>query len=459
MSNRRKDNPHDLLARYGNNRGRSNFNSQHRVQLLDRGMPRSWRMLSFALVLFTATLAGGSTLYPPGSTEIIAALCIVIIAIGCYSIVVLNTNVRSKSKIVFLRDGVMATVLATTIVGGLLLYRGVQQTGEIGQQALTAGNANGAKMASKLQLVPEAKITSTTGLAQADQPKNASKIRIPAMQVPVADATTLPPGTRITCRAPNASMVAVQVERSTADYITNLKVNDFRVTEPAGTELEFNLVSVSGSTSARTCSIVYFLDQSLTTDSNRIAMRDFIRRVSVAAPHADIQALSFGKSIHVLTPWTNNHDEVLSVAQRLHQSSGSTLASAISMKIDDVGKRPGRRLMVIFSDGVGQARDDAAMAIENRCIHHGIDVMVVRFPGRADDKRFLGDLATATGGQSLNVSDADQAASWISRWSTHKTTPYYVLRLEEPAAQWPLNVSVGGGSTRLSQAVTFTMSK
>jgi len=215
--------------------------------------------------------------------------------------------------------------------------------------------------------------------------------------------------------------IFVNVTDRTGAIVGGLTRDDFRVTEDGRpeqiavferqTQLPLNLtlaIDTSGSVSKD-------------IEEEARAARKFAD--ALLRPQDQMSLIQFATEVRELTPFTNQLGQIDRGLRRLRSDFATALYDAVCVGADGLGKKSGRRVLVLVSDGGDTASTATyAQALEEALRHEVMIYSIIDVPIAASAGRELGGehalitLAEQTGGKSFYVSEGglDKAFARVS---------------------------------------------
>jgi VWFA-related protein len=158
---------------------------------------------------------------------------------------------------------------------------------------------------------------------------------------------------------------------------------------------------------------------------------------------ANIELLSFADQVTVDRAWTRDLGLLQAGLEKLRAEGGTALGQAISRGIQELAGRPGRRVLVVFTDGQDSfgALDTAALvkfARQQQVTIHGVLLKTAQF-----DHAALQQIAQATGGLVVSVDQPGALGAQFQVLAKELKRPLYRFVLLDADPQQPLSLSVG----------------
>ena len=156
-------------------------------------------------------------------------------------------------------------------------------------------------------------------------------------------------------------------------------------------------------------SVALALDHSASMTGEPLAMAKAAGRAFLAAlrPEDQVMVLGVSSEIEVLAPLSTNRAAARDAIESLKPWSTTPLHDAVLTAIDRVQEGTGRRALVLVSDG----EDRYSQATESEVLDRARRSDVMVFPvavGRGRVTPLFAQLATLTGGRSIQLNDARQ---------------------------------------------------
>jgi len=251
----------------------------------------------------------------------------------------------------------------------------------------------------------------------------------------------------------------VTVKSPTGQPIGNLKREDFAV-EDKGVQQE---IAVFERSTAQPLSVSLLVDTSLSTATNlqyeMRAIQGFLRALFKEGNAEDRASLySFHDEVRMETGFTRTMDRVLKPLMKLKPLSGTSLYDALWFASQDLERRPGRRVMVVVTDGGDTtSRKKYRDALESAQRADAVIYSILVVPIAADVGRNVGGenalatLAGSTGGRIFQPTLGKQLdaafAAILSDLRTQYLLGYYPRQLPADAKPFhPVRVRLTGAT-------------
>ena len=133
-----------------------------------------------------------------------------------------------------------------------------------------------------------------------------------------------------------------------------------------------------------------------------------------------VQPLRFAREIEPLTPMTTTKDEAVAAIEALAARGDTALYDALARSVELVAERPGRKAIVVLSDGVdddgtGQPLSEATIGqVIDRATEVSVPIFAVGL-GTEMDEAVLTEIADATGAIYLNAPEASELEAVYAR--------------------------------------------
>jgi len=151
------------------------------------------------------------------------------------------------------------------------------------------------------------------------------------------------------------------------------------------------------------------------------AARRFVR--AMMRPQDQMSLLEFATEVRELTPFTNKVGQIERGLERLHSDFATALYDAVSLGAQRLGRKDGRKVLVLVSDGGDTAKSTTyAQALEQALRNEVMIYSIIDVPIEASAGRDIGGehalitLAEQTGGKSFYASEGglDKAFARVS---------------------------------------------
>jgi VWFA-related protein len=140
----------------------------------------------------------------------------------------------------------------------------------------------------------------------------------------------------------------------------------------------------------------------------KTAVKEFLAAVP---PSNEVTLLGFNDSIITLTRKTTNPAERARAVDRLAPWGSTALYDVILRAVDMLGRQPGRKALVVFTDGEDQGSHATMADVERRLQSSDVTLyMIGQGRGITLDplKRVMSRLSTPTGGRALTTDSVDE---------------------------------------------------
>lgn len=251
----------------------------------------------------------------------------------------------------------------------------------------------------------------------------------------------------------------VTVKNPKGEPVGNLRREDFAV-DDSGVPQE---IAVFERSTAQPLSVSLLVDTSLSTASNleyeARAIRGFLNALFGEGNAEDRASLySFHDEVRMETGFTRNLDRILKPLSRLKPLSGTSLYDALWFASHDLDRRPGRRVLVVVTDGGDTtSRKKYRDAIEAAQRADAVIYPILVVPIAADVGRNIGGenalttLAAGTGGRIFQATLGKQLdaafAAILSDLRTQYLLGYYPRQMPADAKPFhPVRVRLTGAS-------------
>jgi Ca-activated chloride channel homolog len=237
--------------------------------------------------------------------------------------------------------------------------------------------------------------------------------------------------------------VAVSVTDPNGAPIGGLTRNDFSLTEDGRPQR----IALFERQSEIPLNLILAIDTSDSVFIDRKADEDGARRFThdVLRAQDRMSLFEFDSYVGELVPFTNQEKQIDQGLHHLHQGGGTAFYDAILLGSEQLGKRQGRKVLVLVSDGDDTARRftyDQALeqALRNDVMIYGLIAVPIEASAGRDlrGEHALITLAEQTGGKSFYV-DANGSDSAFARVSEDLRTQYllgYYPSHQEPGTNF-----------------------
>jgi Ca-activated chloride channel family protein len=215
--------------------------------------------------------------------------------------------------------------------------------------------------------------------------------------------------------------VFVNVTDTTGAIVGGLTREDFALAED-GRPQE---IAVFERQSEQPLNLTLAIDTSGSVHKDLLLEQDAARRFvrAMMRPQDQMSLLEFATEVRELTPFTNNAGQIERGLERLHSDFATALYDAIYLGAQRLGRKDGRKVLVLVSDGGDTAKSTTyAQALEQALRNEVMIYSIIDVPIEASAGRDIGGehalitLAEQTGGKSFYASDGglDKAFARVS---------------------------------------------
>jgi hypothetical protein len=268
----------------------------------------------------------------------------------------------------------------------------------------------------------------------------------------------LPPGTtariRRVARVAGGLHVDFQLMSSAHEFFAGLKPASF-VLNAAG-DVPLHYCVTEGSSLFATQSVAICLDcsDSMAGDKLSSARQATQHLLEHMPPGSRCRLFTFGNDVQFTTPWTTDRDVLKEATGQIRTSGRTALFRALAIASTELADRPGRRHLILCTDGRDSVGGMAESEVVARCRQNQIAVHTVGIAGGDVDMALLERLAVATGGTSQTAANPGAIAASFRELSKQLTEPVYQLVVLDPEQRLTdLQLQVGG-SEGLSVAIS-----
>jgi Ca-activated chloride channel family protein len=169
------------------------------------------------------------------------------------------------------------------------------------------------------------------------------------------------------------------------------------------------------------------------------AVRQFVSKLK---PSDQVTLIAFNEEMFVLAQRESDRAKLLDAIDRLTVWGGTTLYDVIIRSLEMLSRQPGRRSLIVFSDGEDQS-SQASFAVVDRALRSSDATLFMVALGRgrdvADLRETVQALAEPTGGRGLfadKPSDLDDAFAEVLEELTHQYLIGYESTNAKPDGAW-----------------------
>lgn len=244
--------------------------------------------------------------------------------------------------------------------------------------------------------------------------------------------------------------VFVNVTDRNGAIVGGLTREDFALTEDGRPQR----IAVFERQSELPLNLTLAIDTSGSVSKDMAVEADAARRFAhaVLRPQDQMSLLQFATEVRELVPFTNKVNQIEHGLSQLRGDSATALYDAICLGSERLGSNPGRKVLVVISDGDDTASTATyAQALEQALRNEAMIYSIIDVPIEASAGRDLGGehalitLAEQTGGKSSYVSDGglDKAFARVSEdLRTQYLLAYYPKNQEPGKAFHRIQVTI-----------------
>jgi len=230
-------------------------------------------------------------------------------------------------------------------------------------------------------------------------------------------------------------------------YVDGLSRNSFQVFDDGMPE---EIANFETSGQSLSCAILLDTTGSMAEALPRVK-NSIVKLIDELGPQDSVAIYTFDERLTVRQEFTTDKDAAKRAILRTRAQGRTALFDALSQVAQDISKRPGKKTLIVFTDGDDNSSALNANAAVGRAKRVGIPLYAIA-EGEAvksqNLKKLLEDLSQRTGGSAYQVnksSDIDQVFHKIAQDLQH----LYMISYQPPSAsadgKWhKINLSVKG---------------
>lgn len=223
--------------------------------------------------------------------------------------------------------------------------------------------------------------------------------------------------------------VADQVKR----HIAGLTSVDFQVHDSSGKHWpHFHVNEVSASRDDS--SVTLLIDCSSSMEGPRMEQLKSGATEFVSTLHnrCALRVVSFASDVVPLTRFNDEQSVQKKAIQEAKPYGTTELAEGLQFAVTDLVKRPGRRYIVLCTDGDDPKLKPKLNDIIATCIKHQVQIAILAIQDQSVDLLTLDKLATATGGDVLQANNPREITEKLQAFATRHTAPFYQVKIFAP---------------------------
>ena len=236
---------------------------------------------------------------------------------------------------------------------------------------------------------------STKRAAPKPEPTPPEAEQTPPSEEPTPEASPVDEPQAVDTLKINTNLVVVPVIATNSDgiYVPDLQQNEFSVSEN-GVKQEVAFFA----TVSTPFHVVLVLDTSASTqDKLRLIQKAAVAFVEQLQSGDRIKLISFDEDVRDLSAFTNNRSVLEKAIYKLTPGKNTKLYDAFELALSSIRRIPGRKAIVLFSDGVDWHSDQASFDSTLRWLdEEGVIVYPIRFDTRDETERLAREQAEET---------------------------------------------------------------
>jgi Ca-activated chloride channel family protein len=198
--------------------------------------------------------------------------------------------------------------------------------------------------------------------------------------------------------------VSATIFDSNNRYIDGLTQDDFRVTENGQPQ---KLKYFESNTDSLSCAILLDTTGSMEKALPRLK-NSILRLIDQLGPNDSVAIYSFAEQLVPQQEFTKDKAAAKRSVLRLRAGGNTALYDALSETSQEVNRQPGKKAIVVFTDGDDNASVLTAQAAVNRARKNGFPLFTI-VEGEATQspqlKKILSDLSKSSGGEAYEVKE------------------------------------------------------
>ena len=265
----------------------------------------------------------------------------------------------------------------------------------------------------------------------------------------IGEPKILPPGStsqiRRVTRVAGSLQVDFQVVSSRGEFISGLDSASFTLATTDDAPLHYCVTNGSSLFATQSVAICLDCSDSMAGDKLSSARQATQHLLEQMPPGSRCRLFTFGNDVQVTTPWTTDYGVLTEAAARLQTLGRTALFRALATASTELADRPGRRHLILCTDGRDSVGGMTEAEVVARCRQSQITVHTVGIAGGDVDLALLERLAVATGGTSQTAANPGAIAASFLELSKQLTEPVYQLVVLDPEQRLTdLQLQVGG---------------
>lgn len=268
----------------------------------------------------------------------------------------------------------------------------------------------------------------------------------------------LAPGTtariRRVARVAGSLHVDFQLISSSGEFTSGLGPVDFALKTLDDAPLHYCVTA--GNSLFASQSVALCLDCSDSMDGEKMsnAIQASQRLLEHMPPGSRCRLFTFGNDVQATTPWTTDRDVLTEAASRMRPAGRTALFRALATASTELSDRPGRRHLILCTDGKDTVGGESESEVVARCRTNQISLHTIGIEGGDVDLSLLERMAAATGGTSQTAANPGAIVASFQELSKQLTEPVYQLIVLDPEQRLTVLQLQVGGSEGLSAEIS-----
>jgi len=265
----------------------------------------------------------------------------------------------------------------------------------------------------------------------------------------LSERQILPPGSqarvRRVTRVAATLHLEIQVVSPRNEFIAGLLPASFSLSTENEERLHFSVVSGRSQFAIQSVALCLDCSESMSGEKMSKAIQATQSLLTQMPTSSRCRLYTFGNDVQATTPWTTDRDVLTEAAGQIHPGGRTALFRALATASTELSDRPGRRHLILCTDGKDTMGGETESEVVARCRQNQISLHTVGIEGGDVDLTLLARMAAATGGTSQTAASPGAIVATFLELSKQLSEPVYQLDVLDPERRLTdLQLQVGG---------------
>ena len=229
------------------------------------------------------------------------------------------------------------------------------------------------------------------------------------------------------------------------EFIAGVLPASFALSTKDAQRLHFSVVSGRSQFAIQSVALCLDCSESMSGEKMSKAIQATQSLLAQMPPGSRCRLFTFGNDVQATTPWTTDRDVLTEAAGQIRPSGRTALFRALATASTELSDRPGRRHLILCTDGKDTLGGETESEVVARCRQNQISLHTVGIEGGDVDLTLLARMAAATDGTSQTAASPGAIVATFQELSKQLTEPVYQLDVLDPEQRLTdLQLQVGG---------------